>query len=240
MDLWYLPKLNSPEYQGIKRISTKGLSGSITNPRDLKRRFNPKVLPLSMNEGLYGIKKKFHTSVVFSVRYNKFDITDYKIFDKRVYEDLERSVKTVVHDLDERGLRKRLLVYDLSSESLICSYIDEKISEAVFRRSSGNYSCLIPITSGVEATQIRTEQWNLLSPIKKIRRSRKDLVKNTYNKNIGSFDLETYRDYRDDTNKVYAIGYAINAPEKVEYETFYIDRDLDSNALVLNCFIKML
>ena len=90
------------------------------------------------------------------------------------------------------------------------------VDSNTFRRSSGNFSSLIPTNQGSKGEHLRTEQWNLLPPIKCIKRTKKELQINSVNKNIGTFDLETFTDYSDDRSKVYSVGYSLNNPQRLK------------------------
>ena len=244
LDLWFLPKLNTHYFKGIEKISYKNISASM-NKRELGHRFNPKKLPLTMNEHFYGKLKKFHNFSKFysGSSYNKFDKHSVTLTSARECTSEENNTLVVVYDLDKPTLTKKIFVFDLKTNQLIYSYLDELVDSNTFRRSSGNFSCLIPTNQGSKGEHLRTEQWNLLPPIKCIKRTKKELQIHSVNKNIGTFDLETFTDYSDDRSKVYSVGYALNNPNDLNshiLETFYIESDLDSMNIMVDCISKML
>lgn len=101
-----------------------------------------------------------------------------------------------VKDLDNNKTVKE--VYNLLGFKVIGNVIDERISKNRFTRNIQN------ISIEFEGEVINKKSVQVKLPVFKLKPTR---YTGMYNPNIGTFDMETYKDL-DSNSKVYALGFA--------------------------------
>ncbi|RKF65812.1 putative DNA polymerase [Erysiphe neolycopersici] len=200
-----LPKLR------LKNINKVYLDKNIINVTKTKRNFSENFLPLSTNEFFYGkpmrfdrdnctsnfiindidfldlVKKEYELNKDFS------DIIDKTRFYHYVIKDKQYVI--VVRDIDVNKSRKD--VYNMHGFKILNNVIDEKLSNDSFIRQIANSKFFF------EKGIVKKKIFPVKLPILKSKPSK---YKGMANTNIGSFDIETYKDY-DGNSKVYALGF---------------------------------
>jgi len=140
-----------------------------------------------------------------------------------------------VIDLDKDVTRKN--VYDLTTNELITSFIDSKSKDGFTRFNTKNKVSL-GIKNGKVIFSTTTKKFPL------IRRFKPKKDQNSFNKHIGSFDLETYHNNITNKTEVYAIGFCYGGNnvmiEDPSVNTYYLDKGITSDELVLKCINDML
>ena len=135
------------------------------------------------------------------------------------------TVKTV-HNLSVNQIQ----IYDLNGVKF-CSVSDRIIDNNSFERTVGNVTFKV-CNNIVILKEIKQD----LKPINPNMSSRKDKsteVFSTYR--FGTLDLETYLNNQN-IPKVYAIGFYTDSEKK----TYYLDKSLDSDTIIVNCLNGML
>lgn len=224
IDLMY-KKVETDKKLEIKNINNIKLDKNLLNIKETKDNFSFKLLPLTMDISLYGrplLKEEKDNITKLNISYNNED----KIF---YYEPLKNK-KTLIIVVNNKNKISNISIYDAIKGYLICFVKDTKISCNSFTRTINN------VTFYIEFNKItKIEITRKLDAIKYTNKPVYDR-----NKNIGSFDLETYQD-NDGFWKVYALGYytTIDIKPTLFYLTD-INKEYDSEELVLNCIDQML
>lgn len=122
----------------------------------------------------------------------------------------------------------------MADGSEVLKVTDIQESSTTFKRIIGNISNTITNKKVVYSTQINVNL-DRVKLNKGWKRYQRNL--NTNDPYIGTLDTETYRDSQSNTSKVYALGFYT---KKFETETFYIEKDLDSDKLILRCIYSLL
>ena len=165
------------------------------------------------------------SSLITKNNIKKYDIAlteDIKIFS---YDDkfliIIKSSSTKEHNIH---------VFTIEARHVL-KLSDKALSDVMFIRTSGNVSKTVDTKSSTVVTLIKV----LLDHIKlpKTIYSHRNL--NIPNPKIGVLDIETYID--DGISRVYALGFYT---KQYGAKTFYIDKKLNSNELVLRCIDYML
>jgi hypothetical protein len=197
----------------LKNVNSIPFKKNIVNVTDIRKAFKNSILPLTLNENFYG-RRSYST---------------------RVFTDEVNGVKRVVTDISPTKSHKE--VFSLSSDTLIESFLDEKIGDDLFIRHNPNRKTSVTI-KGTEI--IKSSLTKILPLIKHIPKKHK----NTFNKHIGSFDLETYFNNITQKDEVYAAGFCYGGNNvmisKPEVKTYYLDKGKTSSDIVLQCINEML
>jgi len=213
----------------LKNINKQTFKPRLVNVRDVKKSFSNKYLPLTMNEFTYGKKKEFHTFIT----YRNFSTNS------RTYVDEESNVIRKVTNISDTSFKKE--IFDLSSGKLLQTFIDNKIDETTFTRTRGELT--LTIKEGTSETQSEVTRTNILKNLPPIKPTKKTPL-NTFNKNIGTLDLETFKDELEQKIKVYAIGFAYAGKnimiEKPTIKKYYLDEGLTPDKIVIDCINDML
>jgi hypothetical protein len=143
---------------------------------------NVNSIPFKKKIGnIKNIRKAFNNSILpLTLDENYYG---KRCYSTRIYIDSEKSIKRVVTDISENKSRKD--VYSTVSGKLIESFIDEKHDDNTFTRHNPKKNTSITIRDSKVIRSILTTKLPLIKPKTKN-------YKNTFNKHIGSFDLETY------------------------------------------------
>ena len=235
-----LPKLR------LKNINKVYLDKNIINVTKTKRNFSENFLPLSTNEFFYGkpmrfdrdnftsnfiindidfldlVKKEYELNKDFS------DIIDKTRFYHYVIKDKQYVI--VVRDIDVNKSRKD--VYNMHGFKILNNVIDEKLSNDSFIREIANSKFFF------EKGIVKKKIFPVKLPILKSKPSK---YKGMANTNIGSFDIETYKDY-DGNSKVYALGFTNLGKLKDNIvNIFYLGIDaVTPKELIIKCIDDML
>jgi hypothetical protein len=198
----------------IRSINKLPLSKDIVNIKMTRKSFTSKFLPLTLNEKFYG---------------EKSDLDDFNL-NRRTYINSDNNTKVeVINITGEQTLKN---IYNLTTGKLLKNVYDTKISENTFSRKIDNLKLTIS-----RDKVIKTETDIVLNSIKPLKS--KD---NSFNKNIGSFDIETYSVSQSDVKKIYALGFSYLREniDDVETKIFYLKENQTSEDLVIECFNEML
>lgn len=200
----------------IQNVNSIPFKRNITNIKDVRKAFKSSLLPLTQDENTYG-KRCYSTS--------------------RSYIDHVNNVKRVVTEISPTKTQKDIYSLDLNKH--LETFIDEKIDEEAFTRHNPNSKTSITIRKS-EITRTSTF---IKFPI--IKSTQPKYSNNTFNKHIGSLDLETYYNSVTGKNEVYSLGFAYAGSNQVLtstpfIKTYYLEPGKKSSDIVLDCINDML
>jgi hypothetical protein len=213
----------------LNNINKINLNKEFLNIKKTREKFSSRLLPLTLDNYYYGkllVGKDYMFYIDKINNQNKLlnkDVLNIKdIQSMYLYNDMYIIVnKNISNILFHR------YIYNFNSGSLLESVVDRVIDNNLFVREIGNVSLTI---SKDKIINLKTKKE--LSILKYEDKYTKD-VSNIF---IGSLDLETFIDL-DGFAKVYALGYkALNK----DIEVFYLNDDITSDQLVINCLNIML
>src|ERR1700733_1179620 len=186
-----------PEKKVLLNINKLNLNKEFVSIKKNRKQFSKNFLPLTLNENKYGERRKFSTSNYKSIP----ELSNVRIFEND-------KNKIIIYDITPNSTKKE--IYDLN-DKLIQTVFDEKINNNTFTRLIDN----LKLTIQNEDKIIKSEASIKLKTIKPLKKS----TKSTFNRNLGSFDLETYlntnkKNYNDKnttkgTYEVYALGFSV-------------------------------
>lgn len=211
----------------VKKFSSKPASLrniTINKPqlnRTLKQSFSEKFLPLSLDESKFGNRINFST-----ISFNR-----YRFYSTRVYVNEAKNRKYIVKDLSAK--EKRIELYDLISNKKIQTFIDSKINNTTWTRRNENNLLTIE-----KDKVIKSELDMKFTPIKYT----KGNTEITCDQNLGSFDIETFKDNETGIDRVYALGFS-HVNENIDnpiVKTYYLEPKQSSEELVITCINEML
>lgn len=230
----------------LKNINKVYLDKNIINVTKTKRNFSDNFLPLSTNEIFYGKPMRFDRD---NCTYN-FIINDIDFFDlikkeyelKKGFSDIydktrfyhyvikDKQYVIVVRDIDVNKSRKD--VYNMHGFKILNNVIDEKLSNDSFIRQIANSKFFFE--KGIVKKKILPVKLPIL-------KSKPSKYKGMANTNIGSFDIETYKDY-DGKSKVYALGFTtLDKLKDNIVKIFYLGIDaFTPKELIIKCIDDML
>ena len=156
-------------------------------------------------------------------------------YSTRTYIDEENGVERRITNISKHEIKKD--VYSIKSGALLESFIDIKLSENSFLRKNQKTNSSIKVENNkIIRTTVKT-----LLPIININENK---YKNTFNKNIGSFDIETFYNMSKQRQDVYALGFSYGGNNVMLIEPatkmFYRDKGKTSEEIVLQCINCML
>lgn len=146
----------------LKNVNKIPFKRNISNVKNIKKVFKSSLLPLTLDENVYG--KKFYSTII-------------------TYIDSINKVKRVVTELSITKFKKD--IYTLKDNTHLATFIDEKLEGDVFvRHNTDNNTSII-----IKKYEIIRSSTLIKLPIIKSMIFKKSM--NTFNKHIGSFYLET-------------------------------------------------
>jgi len=200
------------------------------NRRDIKRKYNSKLLPLTVNSNYFG-------------KFISRDSLEFIEFLDKINQQLNLLSKPIIKasDFDSMYLHNKYIilnkqikdnvfvrdVYDSKLATFEGKFVDTVYCEEAFDRMYNNVIFTI-INSKVSSISISKE----LEIIKYHPRKLQGLVSNPF---IGTFDLEAFED-KDGYAKVYAAGFFVEGKDPI---TFYLD-DPNYNNVLIECVNRML
>jgi DNA polymerase type B, organellar and viral len=227
----------------VKNIKLIKMPKELVTKKEFKEKFNNSLLPLTMNNKYYGRLLKENEILPYLEKitltnYNFKDSFDITIKDQfYLYEYVSKKYN---NKTDKLNIQKYLIiikkdkdldikyVFSLNSGLFILKAEDQLLGINGFKRKIGNISIII---NNNEIIRFITDF--KLSPIKpKIK-----LLMGQINPNLGSFDIETYKD-TNNISKVYCLGFFTNKDENPNLH--WINDYENSNELVLACINNML
>lgn len=197
-----------------KNVNIIPFKENITNIKELRKGLKSSLLPLTLDESAYG-KRSYST---------------------RTYIDEIHKVKRVVTDIDSSKTRKD--VFSLTNNLLVESYIDEKTEGDSFIRHHPKTKSSVTIRDNKIVRSTLFQKFPLITykPPK--------TVQNTFNKHIGSFDMETYLNTVTGKIEVYCLGFCYGGNNvmisKPTIKTYYLDKGETSSDIVIECINEML
>lgn len=198
----------------IKNVNSIPFKKNISNIKSIRKAFNSSILPLTLDENLYG-KRSYST---------------------RTYIDETNKLKRVVTDLESNKTEKK--VFDLTSNKLIESFIDIKLDNNTFTR----YNTKTKTSLTIKDNNVISSTIDIKLPL--INNKESSNKENTFNKHIGTLDIETYFNNTTGKNEVYAIGFCYGGNNVMistpNVTTYYLDKDKTSESIVLACINQML
>jgi DNA polymerase type B, organellar and viral len=212
----------------LTNINSITLNRDLVNIKDTKVKFSSKFLPLTINTTYFGKLLVGEDYDLYLDKINK----QRKLLNRDLFEDsviesiyLYNDKYIIVNYIINNNKISRY-IFSANSGVYLESVTDIIINKNIFIRNIGNMSITIK-KDKVISIKINKE----LSYIKYQPKYSKELP-NPY---IGSLDLEAFIDL-DGYAKVYAIGYAVDK----ETTTLYINKNQNSDDLVLNCLDLMI
>lgn len=200
--------------KGIKNVNSISFKKNISNLKVIRKAFNSSTLPLTLDENLYG-KRCYST---------------------RTYIDEVNKLKRVVTDISPNKTNKE--VYNLDSNELVEAFMDENLGDNMFTR----YNTKSNTSVTVKDNEVISSAMDIKLPL--IRKFPNNKTKNSFNKHIGSLDLETYFNNVTNKSEVYAIGFGYGGNNvmisKPNTHTYYLDKGKTSESIVLECINEML
>ena len=199
--------------QPLKNVNSIPLKKNISNIRDIRKSFNSSMLPLTLNESSYG-RRCYSTP--------------------RTYIDDNKRLKRVVRDIAHNTTLKTII--SLDNNKVLDEFTDKKIDDNTFKRTNARTKTSITIRDD------KVVQSEMSINLPAITYSSKKSPSNSFNKHIGSFDIETYSD--GDKVYIYSLGFAYGGNNvlisKPDVFTYYKDNNKSANDMVLECINKML
>ena len=225
----YIVIKDIPELK-LKNINSVKLNKSFLNVRDTRIKFSSKSLPLSTNVNYYGKLLLSDDALLYLNiinNYNKSFINLNNIDSMYLYQEsyiiINNKVSPVVYERN---------VYSAKSGMLYLTATDVIIDNRTFSRTINKTTTFISNNKIIKISSSKELQ---------SMKYHKQVYKASSNPFIGTIDLETYVD-KDGYAKVYALGFY----SKVEIDagdmpkTFYLNSNISSSELVLNCIDSML
>lgn len=234
----------------LKNINKEILDKNIVNTKETRKMFSNSLLPLSSNENYYGKILDFNvdsTKLTVSSLYvgniNFIQLVKELSEGKNsIFKEFESSTRFYLYSINGKeyiitvkdiGIGKTIKeVYNLSGFKVISNVIDEIKSKSRFVRTIKN------ISIEFEGDEILKNSIQVRLPVFKLKPARYTGMPNP---NIGSFDMETYRDL-DSNSKVYALGFAtLSMLESKKSSMYYLTKDGETSYdIVLKCIDDML
>lgn len=212
----------------VKNVNNIPFKRNVSNIKDIRKSFKSSLLPFTLDESLYG-KKLYSTSSkgFLGERYPSIS---------RTFIDSNEKIKRVVTDVSINKTQKE--IYSLVTNELLEKFIDEKIDEETFTRHNPAKKTSVTIRKDKIT---RTSSFIKLPLIKFIPPKHSN---NTFNKHIGTFDIETYYNTISGKNEVYSLGFSYAGGNilisKPYVKTYYLDVNQKSSDIVLACINDML
>lgn len=212
----------------LRDIDKIKLDKNLVSIKNTKQLFSFRLLPLTTNLKYYGrhLVNKEREEVVS--RFKLYSTEDFTSNSNIFLYDAPKQQEIIV--VNTKNNISDILIYDYVKGFYICKVKDITISTDSFTRTINNVTFLI---KNEDTQQIEiTKRLNAIQ-YKQTRHADR-------NKNIGSFDLETFKDV-DGHSKVYAIGFKTSMD--IDSNIFYltdIDNNYSSDKLILTCLNTML
>lgn len=230
IQMLYVPITDIPKLR-LTNINKIKLNKEFLNIKDEKFNFSSRVLPLSLNSNHYG------KLLVGKDRLSYLDVLNKE---KRLLLHKEK----LVDDIDSMYLYRNEFiilnkkvgdlvfsreVYIAETGKYVNAYLDTVLdsNNNTFSRKKGKLVLYVSNDKIIHLVASKD-----LSIIKYVAKG----YKAQPNPFIGSLDLETYLD-TDGYTKIYALGYIVSGEKP---KTFYIDKDMDSDKLLLKCLDSIL
>ena len=218
-----IPKLK------LRNIRNVRLNKEFLNVTSEKEKFNSKFIPLSIDYKYFGDLLVNDKRLIYLNKINQEkSLLSYS--DKNI-EDIDSMY---LYNNEYIIMNKKLSVgvfsrevYDADTGKFKYKFIDNLLGKNLFSRKSNNLVIYIHIDK-IICLRVTKE----LGLIKYISEGYAEWSSQL----IGSIDLETYDDYHG-FSKVYALGFVILGEKPV---TFYINKDFNSNELLVKCFDTIL
>jgi hypothetical protein len=239
---------NSFEELRLKNINKVTLDKNIANIKQTKLNFSDNLLPLSTNEFYYG---KLLTYDVDKSRLYVSSIHDIDFISK-VREDhisknkpfKEFSINTRFYHYVVKGKEYIITVKDISDNISIKEVYNMygfKVLNNVIDEIVGKDSFIRDIQGSkfhFENAKLKNKELPIKLPIIKPKYSK---YKGMSNPNIGSFDVETYKDM-DSNSKVYALGFTtLEKVKNNDISIYYLGSDgKTSHEIIIKCINDML
>lgn len=229
--LYIFNEIKTEEPLNIKNINNFTFIKKVVNIKDVKKDFNSKFLPLTMDENKFGLKiieeeKKEYINTILKINSN----LDKNLFENNNILDIHineyKNKKRIIISKKITTFTINRFIFDFNSKFLI-KEITDTINNKGYSRKIGNFTLNFN-NEKILNYKITTK----LEPIL-------PKIKTDFDRDIrfGSFDLETYID-SEGIAKVYALGFYVYGEK--EPNLFYINKDLDSEELILHCLDTML
>jgi DNA polymerase type B, organellar and viral len=228
IQILYIVLSENPKLK-LTNINNIHLDRNLVKVKEIKDKFNFKFLPLTINTNYYGNLLVGEDYIFYLDKINKerellgkSELDENNIDSMYLYNDNY----IIINNINKDSVINRK-IYSASSGILFENVIDNIINEKIFTRNISNVSITIS-----KDKIINLEVKKNLSIIKYDSKFTKELA----NPFIGSLDLEAFIDL-DGYAKIYAIGFAVL---NGDIKTFYLQKDQNSNDLLLDCFNLLL
>nr|Q01529.1 RecName: Full=Probable DNA polymerase [Podospora anserina]CAA43117.2 DNA polymerase [Podospora anserina] len=244
--------LNNDSYRqySLKNINKEKLDKNLVNVKQTKLDFSESLLPLTTNEKFYGkrltpildYKKQFVTSLYINginfiklVNKKSKDLNQEFInFDSktRFYRYKLNEIEYIITVSNISKTETVKTIYLMTGFKFKDNILDKELTTKIFSRQIGN------TTIEFDGADIINKEIKLKLPI--IRLNYKPFT--DLNSRIGTFDLETFRDYNSNS-AVYALGFSTLSMSKTDKKTsmYYLTKDGNtSHEIIIKCINEML
>ena len=225
----------------LKNIGKYPLKQQMINQYEVRKNFNQNLLPLTIDTSYYGIQILFeerqkiiqliNSNIILSKNEKDFIIVDSDNIFKYISPNNKNKFIIVSKKLDNNNFLR--YIFDFNTGIFIQKIKDTVYininNKVLFDRSVGS------VTLTIEDQKIK--KYKVLNKLQTIK------VTNSYftdrNINIGTFDLETFKD-SDGFAKVYALGFYASIDNNPNLYYLTDNSKLDSSQLILKCLDDML
>lgn len=219
-------------FQMNEQYKGREIIGISINFFKFKKKINniKNINSLKINKNISNIQTR---RLEFNNKFLALTMDESKYGNKK-YSTIREYVNNVhkIVVVDEKNFSKKM-VYDLKTNDLLQTIFDTKITDNIFKRTIDNLSLTILNDKYI----IQSEGQINLSYLKK---NNKNCI--TFNKHIGTFDMETFSNKKLNKTQVYALGFSFlnESLDNSIVKTFYLKNNQTSNDLVIECIKEML
>jgi hypothetical protein len=216
----------------LKNVNKYNFNKRLINNKDVKKDFNVNLLPLTLESNKFGIKiiDEEKINIINSIVKNNpnldlINLKNLNSVDIHIYTTKNNKKKLILSKNLDNFIINRY-IFDFNSK-LFIKEIQDKQDNNYYYRKIGNFT--------LKFDKNKVYSYDIINKLEAIKPNIKtDLDRNI---RIAAFDLETFFDF-DGLSKAYALGFYAHGD--IEPTLFFIDKDLDSELLIIKCIDNML